>query len=298
MAAMSMDDILSDAKPQQEEAPPPAEAPAADTPPPQEAEPVERVTSRRAAHRTKELAAQGRAPDGKFLPKEATADEPTKPAEAAAPAPAKPPAQEMTDKERAAFATVADERRKRQALEQRIAELQKTPAPAAGAQPADKKGFWDDPEKALAESHAKTLSEAQQTRIQSKLETSEMLARHRYKDAGDFDANVQVFAELIQQTPGLAQQWLAAADPAEYAYRTGKNHRELREAGGLDAMREKIAKEERVKVEAEIKAKAEKERAERAAIPPSLSDVRGATAQHRPVFAGPTPMTEILFGKG
>lgn len=293
--ATSLDDVLApDAPP--EEAPPAAEPPAGESGQADEPK-VERVSSRRAAHRAKEMEAQGRGPDGKFLPKEAPAAEPAEKQPEAA-APKAPPAQEMTEKEKAAFAKAADETRKRQALEAELARLRGQQPAATGAQPAAtqpaEKKFWDDPEGTLQTWNNKTLTEAQQIVLRGRLDTSEMLARHRYAQAGDFDANVAEFAELMKATPGLAQQWLASGDPAEFAYRTGKNHRTIKEAGNLDAVRAQIEKELRVKIEAEMKDKIEAERKERAAIPPSLSDVRGASQQHKPVFSGPTPLADIL----
>lgn len=300
MEQTSMDDILSDAKPEK----PAPDAPAAPTESKAEgASPVERVTSRRAEHRRKELTAQGRDPDtGQFVKKEeaeAAAPEakaPEKKPEAAE----KPPTQEMTAKEKAAFAAVQDERRKRQALEQQIAAMrqappQQQPAPnQADGQSGQPRKFWDDPEAALAEYHGATVSQAQHIAITARISTSEMLARHRHEAAGDYDTNIEVFKELAQSTPGVMQQWLQSPDPAEFAYRAGKMHRELREVGSLEGLRAKMEKELRLKIETEFKEKEEAARKERAAIPPTLSDVRGASQQHRPQFAGPTPMSDIL----
>lgn len=299
---MELSDILSDA--------PVKEAPAEvkDEAPPQErAEPedqVERVQSRRREHRAKEFAAQGRDPDtGQFLPKDEPKAEakPEPKAEVKAEAPPKeepkateaPKQEEMTQKERAAFAAAADERRKRQALETELARYrQAQPAPAQPAQPAvqpEKKKFWDDPEGALM-AHEQRMAQRETQLI---LSTTERLARAKYTD---FEDKIAAFGEIVQQAPALASQWLAAADPAEFAYRTGKTHLELREAGGLDALRVKIEKETRERVEKEMRETAEKERSQRAAIPPSLSQVRGASTQQRAEWNGPPPLLDILKG--
>jgi hypothetical protein len=296
--AMELADILSD-KP----APKPEPGEVNDeAPPPEKPEggEVERVQSRRQAHRAKEMEAQGRDPDtGKFVakdkPEEKPAEKVAEPAAKEEPKaeekkpeakPAEAPKEELTPKERAAFAKAADETRKRQALEQELAKLRGA-QPAAPATPAEKKTFWDDPEGAL-KAHEQRIA---QRETQLVLTTTERIARSKYQD---FDDKIAVFSEIVQAAPGLAQQWLGSADPAEFAYRTGKAHIELREAGGLESMRAKIEKETREKVEKEFRERADKEKAERAAIPPSISQIRGAATQHVEKWNGPPALSDIL----
>jgi ribonuclease E len=309
--AQSLSDVLSDKPepkaeaPQQEPAAEPKEArePVSEAPKLE----VERNTSVRERHRAKELEAQGRGPDGKFLPKapeqkaeaaptkEEPKAEPAKAPEkpAAEPAKAADPAKQqddMTPRERAAFAKAADETRKRQALEARLAALEK---PAASPQPP--KQFWDDPEGAM-KAHKEELTNVA---VRARLDTAEMIARSKYTD---FQERVDKFSELVTQIPGLAERWLASPDPAEFAYKTAKNHAELEQVGSLEKMRSEIETkaraEERAKVEAEFKARQEALDKERAALPPSLSDARGAARPPvGPVFSGPTPLGDILGGR-
>ena len=195
----------------------------------------------------------------------------------------------MTAKEKAAFAKAADETRKRQALEQRLRELEaKIPKPAEDAA----KTFWDDPEAALK----KQQEEMQRAIVLSRLDTSEAIARSKYTD---FEEKLAIFSELAMTTPGLAQQMLVSPNPAEFTYRTAANHKALQEAGGLDAMREKIKKETelevRARLEEELKAKAETLAKERAALPGSLTETP-SKGVNRPVYSGPTSMDDILKG--
>lgn len=269
----SLANILSDEKP----APPPeVKEPA---PAPEKAPAVAAPAA--AAEPPKEPA---RGADGKFVPKPPDAP-------SAAPAAPQPPAQpEMTEKEKAFLRAAQEERGKRQALEQELAKLRQPAQPAA---PAEKpKAFWDDPEGALTRHREEIRAETTNTR----LNTAELIARSRYPD---FDEKVAEFAQLVQSTPGLAQQWIAAPDPAQFAYTTGKNHLLLKQAGSLDALTEKVRTETeatvRAKVEAEYKAKAEALEKERASLPPSLSDTRGgAGAGGKPAWNGPTPLADIL----
>lgn len=286
---MALKDILSDAKPAEPQKPAGegAEKPAGETPP-------ERVTSYRKEWRERELddraAGEGKTRDpvtGQFVPKEPEKkdDKPKEPEKKAELA--KPPRQELTDKERAFLATAQEERRKRQDLERRLAEQEK-------AKPKEpEKGFWDDPEGAVAkfrEEISAVRGEMSSQIMATRLATAEAIARTRHED---FEEKINTFAEIVKTTPGLAQQWLAAPDPAEFAYRVGKTHKELAEAGNIDALREKMEKEIRLKLEDELKAKYEALAKERAALPGSLSNAHAAP-QQRPVWNGPTSLKDLL----
>ena len=301
MEQTSLDGILND-KPEKpkEKAEAPAPVEKTETAPTEKVEAekpeVERSTSRRAEHRKKELEAQGRDPEtGKFIPKEeAKAEE--KPAAKAEEKkePAAPPKEELTPKERAAFAKAADETRKRQLLEQELNRLRQQQAPPPAAAPGAPKTFWDDPEGALKAEEQKR----QQNAIQTTLKVSEIIARSKYKD---FDEKVDKFAELAKTVPGLAAQWIASPDPAEFAYVTGKNHIELQQAGSIDNLRSEIEKklsaEIEAKVEAKYKAKAEETEKQRAALTPSLSRVTGTGRPAAQTFTGPTSLDDILNTK-
>lgn len=199
---------------------------------------------------------------------------------------AEPKQPELTEKERGFLAAAEAERKKRQDLERRLAEYEKKQP----EQPAEKKSFWDDPEGHLKKDREETRQEV----LHAKLQLTEQMAREKYKD---FDPVIEVFAEQLHQTPGLHAQWLASPNPAEFAYKVGKHAKDLREAGSIDALRERIEKETRVKLEAEFKARQEELDKQRAALPGSLSDVRGGVAQNKTVFTGPPSLDDILAGK-
>ena len=274
------------------------EKPAGEVKDPVEKQQAERNISRKQAMRDKEQDAQGRVRDketGQYVaktpPKEeavapAKAEESAKPAAQAAPDAAVQ--QEFTEKEKAFLRAAQEERGKRQALEARLAAIEA----AKPQEPA--KTFWDDPEAALKAHEDRIRQESTNARLQM----AEFSARQRH---ADFDEKIATFSQVAQQTPGLIQQWLAAPDPAEYAYQLGKNHLELKQVGSLEEMRAKIERETttrvRAEVEAELKAKAEALEKARAAIPESLSAARSTGTANRPVWSGPTPLDSIL-GKG
>ena len=191
------------------------------------------------------------------------------------------PKNEMSERERAFLAAAHDERVKRQALEKRLQELQS--APTANQPP---QSFWDDPEASLK----KFQDEMQGVVVNTKLNTAETIARSKYKD---FDDQVQVFAQLLQQTPGLYQQWLNSPDPAEYAYNTGKKHREISQLGNLDSWKANTEKEIRIRLESEMKEKMAEFEKTKNSLPGSLSDAR-SVSHNQPVFSGPTSLENIL----
>lgn len=278
---MELSDVLNDKEPTKTEA--------VETPAPTEAPEPERAQSRRAEHRAKEDAARGRDPaTGKFTPKEEPKVE-VKEEPKVEPKVQEPKREEFTDKERAFLRGLEEERRKRQDLERQLSEIR-----AAQQQPGEKKTFWDDPEghfKNFQQNLEKTLT---QREINAKFATSEAIARSRYTD---FDDKVQVFAQLMRDSPGLQSQMLSAPDPGEFVYRTAERTMLLRDAGGLDQLMAKKEKEIRAKLEAEYKAKQDAADKQRAELTGSLSEVRGASTKQVQTFTGPTPLEDILGRK-
>ena len=279
MADLSMDDILNDKKPEPEAVVEKTEAP------------VERATSRKLQWQEKEQAAQGRVRDpetGQFSPK---AEEPIKEEAKAEPkeelAKTVAPQNELSPKEKALLAETDRQRARAQDLERRIAAME------AALPKEPEKTFWDDPEAALAKQKEELRKETDRLRaeaVTARLNTAEFIARREHPD---FDEKIEVFGELLNETPGLHQQWMSAPDPAEFAYKTGKNHMDLKEAGGIPELRAKIEKEVRLKLEAELKEKAEKLAKERSGIPPSLSEAR-STGVNKPVWGGVPSFDDIL----
>ena len=279
MERMSLEDVLSDKEPEKEEV--------AETTETVEEAPEERLSGKalRKAHRKKELEAQGRDPEtGQFAPKEEVKEEEPKP-EVKVEVKEQPKV-EMTEKEKGLLRAAEEERRKRQDLERRIAELEKPKT-----ETTEKKSFWDDPESHLKATEQSVDQKLSQKELNIILRTSEMIARSRYKD---FDEKIEVFAGDLKTVPGLHAQWLASQDPAEFAYKYGEKTKLMKDVGSIEEYKLKIEKDLRVKLEAEYKAKEEEFKKQRAALPGSLSDVRGAAKQHQPVFTGPIPMEDIL----
>lgn len=297
---ISLEGILKDDQPEAREpvAEPEDKEPAAEPSEPK----VDRVESIEKKWEEKEQGARGRVRDpvtGQFVQKtEQAAAEPKAEAKPLAakeePKPAAPPPQQqLTDKERAFLRGMEEERGKRQALEREVEAL-RAGKTQPGAPTEAPKGFWDDPDGRLAR-HEEVI---QQVGINTRLNTAEMIARSRLPD---FDEKVQVFRDILSKagpsTGVMVQQWISAPDPAMHAYNLGKNQLELQQLGGLDALREKVAKETEAKVraqiESEVKAKSDSLDKARSELPGSLSDVR-SSGVNRAAWGGIPTMEDIL----
>jgi hypothetical protein len=282
---MELDDILTDKKEQTNAEPVIVKDPVENTD-------VERVKSARHELRERELEAraegEGKVRDpatGQFVAKEEKKEEP-KPEVKEEP---KPPKEEFSAKEKALLYAAQEERRKRQELEQQLAQYRQQPQ----TQQEAPKPFWEDPDGAVAQ-YQKTIeatkAEFAQNFFKQKLEFTEELARVKYPD---YNEVVEVFKEVAQQAPGLVQQCMTSQNPAEFAYKLGKHHKEMRDVGSIEEYKKKAEKELRVKIEAEMKEKYEKEMKARQELVPSLSDAR-STQANKAVWGGPTPLYNIL----
>lgn len=179
------------------------------------------------------------------------------------------------------FQALADERRKRQDLEQRLAQLEAAKTPEA------KPNLFEDPdnwEKALDERMERKLQGVRQESEQKFLVLVEQAAKARHSD---FDEVAQVFAATARTTPGLIEEARLAPDPAEYIYQAGRNLKRFQEAGSIDAL---IAQAEARGAE---KARQELQGKPAPKIPESLTDETGSGERAPQAFA-PKPLSELL----
>ena len=179
------------------------------------------------------------------------------------------------------FQALADERRKRQELESRLAEMERA------RQPEAKPNLFEDPdswEKALDERMERKLQSVRQESEQKFLVLVEQAAKARHTD---FDEVAQVFAATARTTPGLIEEARQAADPAEYIYQAGRNLKRFQEAGSIDAL---IAQAEARGAE---KARQELQGKPAPRIPESLTDVTGSGDRAPQAFA-PKPLSDLL----
>lgn len=133
-----------------------------------------------------------------------------------------------------------EERRKRQEYERRIKELETTPKAPEQEQPQ----FWENPEQYLS-----------QLGTQIRIETSQATMRAIHQD---YDEMESLFVEKAKAMPYLVAQLQSHPNPALFAYQTAKQLKEMdeiREAGGVEALRKRIAEETEAKVRKDYEAK-------------------------------------------
>lgn len=180
------------------------------------------------------------------------------------------------------------ERKQRQELQARLAELEKKP----------RTSVLEDEDKAFTE----RLSEATRPLVQRLFNMSVAAAR-RVPGREDFDDIYAFMNEEVQAHPEIMRDIDAAEDAGEYIYALGKTRRELAEVGGdITKLREhataKVASElkaakERIKaLEAEAEARKATEE-KRSKIPSSLNTEQSGSPKDE-VFAGPRPLKSVF----
>jgi len=162
---------------------------------------------------------------------------------------------------------VLDERRKRQEMERRIAELQK---------PAERPDLFADPDGAL--SHLE--SRFQQQMFASKVEMSQELMRSMHEDYDELETE---FHELAKDNPVLLKQLSEAQNPARFAYETAMKARTVATINDADKLRAQVEAKYKSELEEKLRKEFEekygKETQKRAAVSgPSLAAVTGKTS--------------------
>lgn len=140
---------------------------------------------------------------------------------------------------------VIDERRKRQDLERRVAELQEQvqrfnqPQPPEAKQPEP--DWWQDPQTAAQHLQSQVQNQMQARLYQQAVYTSEKILRQQHQD---YDEVANLFAEAAKQDQRLLQQVLEHPFPAEFAYKAGRQIKLMQEIGeDPDSYRSKLEAE-------------------------------------------------------
>jgi hypothetical protein len=253
------------------------------------AEPTTEAAPQEATEPTPEPEAQAedrpRDPEtGQFLPKQTGVEE----GQAQPVAEAVPPAADQLPAHE--FAALKDERRKRQALEQQIADLNArfVASQQRPVQPEAPVDFWDNPQGVIATQVQQAVTQALQAEKQqqtmARINESEVKAKATY---ADYDDAFRAFQQAATANHSLIQQMTAASDPAEFAYKKGKTALDLERVGSIDELL--------------ANAKAQWEQEARAAMPvptaalPSTTATDGSVGGRTgPAWAGPVPLDQLL----
>ena len=192
-----------------------------------------------------------------------------------------------------------DERRKRQATEQRIAALEEQLRLATqGQQKAP--DIFEDPEGFTNYQDQKR----QQELTNLKLVMSESMFRDSLEQQGkspeEFEEVAEYFRAETQRNPALVQEMLAHPNPAKFVYQTGQRFKTLNEIGDPAAYRAKIERETEAKllpkIDELVNARVSALMSER--LPRSLAGVQSAGDRNQsPVDEGHVPLSAILGEK-
>ena len=184
-----------------------------------------------------------------------------------------------------------DERRKRQAYEQRIAALEQQLQQVKGQPKAP--DMFEDPE---------GYSAWQQSQVNSqltgmKLQLSESMVRDSVGDEAFEDA-MEYFREEVQRNPGVINDLNNSPNPAKFAYNVGLDAKKRATIGDPDQFAARIAQETEKRMLASmdqiVADRVQAALAER--LPKSLAGVQssGERGSMQPVDNGPKPLSAIL----
>lgn len=198
-----------------------------------------------------------------------------------------------TETEHVPMAVVIAERKARQEAERRLQELESRQAAPKREEPK-KTGFWDDPEKALAERDA-----AVEDRIWAeRCNISEELMKEKV-GAEKYDAACQAFEAAVAENPALATALRRAPNPARFAFEEGNKALFYRKVGSDPSAYEKqIADQAVAEYIANQKKPAEADEAEereaRPRPPISLATRKSNGGASPSSWTGPEPLEDLL----
>jgi len=188
-----------------------------------------------------------------------------------------PPASEP---ENVPVKALQEERRKRQEIEQKFAEIQQQLDQRNAAPPPD---IFENTEGWQQQfGQQVTQSAAQAAAFNARLDTSEMLAATAHEDFEDMKSE---FLRMVEENPTLRQQALADRHPWERAYQIARNAKTMQELGAtsVEDLRAKI----RAEMEAELRSSAPR-------FPTSTIQDGSVAGRRGAGFSGPTPDKDIL----
>ena len=203
---------------------------------------------------------------GRFAPKGETEGEPPAPIEEPTAVPLK---------------ALQEERRKRQELEQRLADFEarlQTPQ-----QPAPT--IWEDEQGWQQHFGSEVVSTAvQQATFNARLDMSEMMARQAHSD---FEDKKTAFLELLRETPGLYEKAVSDPHPWNFAYQYVSNHERMQQLSAVNVT------DLEAKLREQIKAELAAQQPVTPPVPETLADHQSARAGGAQALNVPT-LDQIL----
>ena len=185
---------------------------------------------------------------------------------------------------------VIEERRKRQDLERKLAELEAQRAPARPPEPqAEAPDWYANPEQAAAVMRFEMQNQIYQTKVYQSEKA--MKAEHQ-----DYDEVSTIFAEVAKADPNLARQVFEHPFPAEFAYQAGKQIQLMCDIGNdPGAYRARLKAELMAELGQSPEPAAPQAQPRSAAVPRSLArDVSQQPRRTNGQFDAPASLDEIL----
>lgn len=283
----SLDEILNDSEPEAEVTETEA------TPEQAHAEEVEELSGKKAEQKrlaedeaSNEVDDRPRDEKGRFAPKG------EKQPETAGEAP--PASEEETGN--IPIAALKDERAKRQALEQQLAQMQQYLAQMQQPQPQQQQETtppdrWEDPEGYDRWLMAQVTQAAEQRAIEAFNYQRIATAAAQFRaDKPDYEQAIHAFGQMANQNPGLLAQMQQSPNPAEFAYTTAKQAMEIQSAGSLDAYIQQRAEQLAMERSQQVTQTAQ----QLPSAPPTISNSRSVGPRSGQPWQGPTPLDDLL----
>lgn len=143
-------------------------------------------------------------------------------------------------------AAIIDERRKRQALERKLAELEQRLQPQQEPKPPP--SVFEDEDGAINQRVEATITPLRQGFVDQSVTLAKILHKEDWNEA---EAG---FIEAAEANPELWQRYWNAKNPGEFAYEAGMYHREMSKYGGSVVAMQKAIRGETAKELTEAKA--------------------------------------------
>lgn len=179
----------------------------------------------------------------------------------------------LTDREKGFYAKAQDEKRKRQALEARLSELEGK-SPGTQAEPVQAPDMFADPD-----GYQRHIEDRiAQTELKTRITLSQSMMRRQHDD---YDSKEAQFVELAKSNPQLLIEMRNADLPAEFVYKTVSNRERFSQFENFDQALDAELKKRTADLERQIEARLQKQYEQKlkraSSLPPSgASSSRGA----------------------
>lgn len=258
-------------------------------------EPIVEAPSTEASERPRDPAT------GKFVSASDPGDETREAALTPSTEAAPPAAQQEAEPAHIPVAALKDERQKRQQAEDQLRQYEayftslQQPQPQQPAAPDPNVDFngwlnWRD-QQIAAQIRESIMGEVtqygDQFRTTTRAEVSELQARQRHED---YDAVIESsFKEAVAANPFLVSQLAQAQDPAEFAYKSGKQWAASKQFGSdTPPSRDEVVAQVRAEIMAELGLSSTP------TAPSSLASERSVGSRSGPAWAGPADLRSLL----